>query len=121
MNREEILARSREENAHKPDEREQAIEQKSKSAAQIAGLIICLVYGVVGFLISDRADSLLCGIAIYNVTLAYEWIVKAVTSRNDTRKWLLAALTTVLAIAATGMFISCSVMTRELVTMLAAG
>ena len=100
MNREEILARSQQENKGKLDERDQAIQTKANSISQGMGFVLCPVMGLLGFSLSGRLDSLFCAMTILWGMFAVERIVCAARAKNSVGQWVLAGIITAVFIAA---------------------
>ena len=101
MNREEILAKSRHENKNVMDERGQAIQTKANSISQGMGLILCLIVGFVGVLLSGYVCIIAACSAIYFGMFASERVYFALKHRG-TIHWILAGFTVVFFV---GMFV----------------
>ena len=82
MNREEILAKSRHENKNVMDERGKAIQTKANSISQGMGLILCLIVGFVGVLLSGYVCIIAACSAIYFGMFASERVYFALKHRG---------------------------------------
>ena len=108
MKKEEILAKSRSENKNVMDERGNAIQTKANSISQGAGLILCLVVGFVGLLLTGYGSIIAACSAIYFGMFATERVYFAVKYRG-TVHWVLAGLTFVGFIGLFIFFVICCV------------
>lgn len=91
MNREEILAKSRNENENVLDERSKVIQTKANSISQGVGMILCIVMGAIGYALTLKPDILWCCTAILWGMFACERIVCAVKEKN-VAQWVLAGV-----------------------------
>lgn len=106
MNKEEILAKSREENKNVLDERDRAIQTKANSISQGVGMILCVVMGAIGFALTQTADFLWCALAIHWGMFACERIVCAVKSKSA-GQWVLASIITLGFLAGVVVYVLC--------------
>lgn len=101
MNREEILAKSRNENKNVMDERGKVIQTKANSISQGMGMILCLVVGFVGLLLSGHVSILAACSAIYAGMFASERVAFAAKYRSAAC-WVFAGFTVIFFV---GMFV----------------
>ena len=101
MNREEILEKSRHENKNVMDERGEAIQTKANSISQGMGLIMCLLVGFIGLLLTGHVSMIAACSAIYGGMFASERVYFAAKYRGA-GPWVLAGFTAVFFI---GMFV----------------
>ena len=92
MNRDEILAKSRQENKNVLDEREQAAQTKANSISQGFGMILCIFIGAIGMGLTGMACMLWASLAIYWGMFAAERVVCAIKLRSKGH-WVLAGVT----------------------------
>lgn len=89
MNRDEILARSRDENKNVLDEREKAVQTKANSISQGVGLILCIVIGAIGMGLTGTVSILWACTSIYWGMFAAERVAVAIKLRSK-GQWIFA-------------------------------
>lgn len=89
MNRDEILARSRDENKNVLDEREKAVQTKANSISQGVGMILCILVGAIGFGLTGMSYILWAVTSIYWGMFAAERVAVAIKLRGKGH-WIFA-------------------------------
>ena len=104
MNREEILAKSQQENRNKLDERNQSIETKSNSIAQSVGMLLCIVLGAIAYAVTHDIQFMNLAMSLFLWMFAIERISCAIMSKSR-GQWVFAGIVTVAAIAEVTVFL----------------
>lgn len=104
MNREEILAKSQQENRNKLDERNQSIETKSNSIAQSVGMLLCIVLGAIAYAVTHDIQFMNLAMSLFMWMFATERISCAIMSKSR-GQWVFAGIVTVAAIAEVTVFL----------------
>lgn len=91
LNRDDILAKSRNENKNVLDEREKAVQTKANSISQGIGLILCIVIGAIGMGLTGAVSILWACTTIYWGMFAAERVAVAIKLRSK-GQWIFAGV-----------------------------
>lgn len=108
MDKEEILAKSRNENKNVMDEREKAAQTKANSISQGVGLILCLLIGFIGLVFTGSASIISGCSAIYCGMFTAERIAFAVKLRSK-GQWVFAGISIAVFVGVFSLFLICCV------------
>ena len=104
MYREEILARSQEENKYQLDERSKSIETRASSISQGVGMVLCILLGAVTYAVTHDMLFMDLALSLYLGTFAAERIACAVMAKTRSQ-WIFAGIITVIAAATVTVFL----------------
>ena len=106
MNREQILAKSQQENKNQLDERSQNIQTKANSLSQGVGMVMCVIMGLLGYCLSGNPDFPWCCTSIFWGMFAVERIVCAVKEKTIGH-WVGASFLVLGTVAVTVCYVLC--------------